>query len=95
MNANQSVTIDLVEFRELVWSIMNELVDSYGGKIDVRGDLMWWATKPFDLDHGPGEATLASITEALDQMRATRAESVFYPSVLLWLSQILRAIGER
>lgn len=94
MSETTTVTVD--ELRQVTAAMLDWLEDHVGERVEIDVDLFWWidAKQVYDPYRDPNGLTIGSAADSIEFLhRSVDAEErIGYG--LVWLSQVLRAVGD-
>lgn len=89
--------ISLVALRALTNSLLDHVEEVHGAHIALKHDYFWWTPAPevYDVNVEPTSFTIGQLSECSENLQQLRADGHSVSYALVWLSSILRSIGEQ
>lgn len=90
------ITVNISELREMANRCFQEIAANHGDTVPINTDYYWHV--PFEqwgnVYENPEGLTIGQISEDLDALSKASRDPTIIPYSLVWLSGILRAIGQ-
>ena len=89
--------ISVQELRTLLDRAVKAIEEAHGPNIELDSDYYWWIPDPgvYDPTRQPTGLTLGRFSDELEFLRNGAKGDYVLPYGAVWLSQLLRAIGEK